>query len=64
MGEENLRSNLSHLQNLLNLALLHLLPELGEDVLDLANGDEARVLLVEHLERLDEFGCLAGSDDD
>jgi hypothetical protein len=47
--------DIGHLEKLLDLAVVHALAELGEDVLDLADGDEARVLLVEDLEGFDEF---------
>lgn len=50
------RRDVGHLEELLDLAVLHLLAKLGEDILNLADGDEARVLFVEDLEGLGELG--------
>lgn len=41
------------LEQLVDLFLAHLLAQVGEDVLDLALADEARAVLVEHLEAAD-----------
>jgi len=49
-------SDVGHLEHLLDLALVHALAELRQDVLDLADGNVPAVLLVKHLERLEELG--------
>jgi len=50
------RGDVGHLEQLLDLSVLHTLTQLGKDVLDLSDGDESRVLLVEHLESFGELG--------
>ena len=59
----NARPDLRALEQLIDLLVRHLLPELGEHVPQLAGADEAVPLLVEHLEPANEFLWRQGSID-